>query len=62
MARSVYVYVVTNNNAPLACFTVKREMVAWLGTLNILPGVGVARFRDGRPGLPEWLDIGKLLA
>lgn len=57
----MYVYVVTNAMQPVACFTVKWEMVRFLKGVTILPTVGVWRFKDGSGDAPTFMDIDKLL-
>lgn len=62
MARSSYVYVVSDGLGPLAGFTVKHELVTWLRrnqrpTLTLL----VHRLVDGRDGAITHLDVNDLI-
>lgn len=54
MSRSQYVWVVTapGKGTPVAAFTVKHELVRWLGEHTPYE-VDIARFRDQKP---VWLD------
>lgn len=49
MARSTYVYVVSNAIGPIAGFTVKWELVRWVGTLENSQDLIVTRLRDNKP-------------
>jgi hypothetical protein len=70
MPRSEYVYVVLNvlcGTSIAATFTVKREMVRWLGqkTEDELVGLDAYRCHDGGhylPHKPVKLDLKELLA
>lgn len=35
MARSTYIYLITENNTPFAAFTVKREMEDYLNSVGV---------------------------
>lgn len=52
MARSTYIYVVeTPQGYPVACFTVKREMISFIRQFSAYGQIteyGVRRFHDGR--------------
>lgn len=55
MARSTYIYVLTEDELLLAAFTVKHEMMTWLDNH---PGEYEAwRILDGGGGVPSTMDI-----
>ncbi|MHC2552366.1 hypothetical protein [Bradyrhizobium elkanii] len=59
MARSTYIYLVTNG-APEAGFTVKHELVTYLGKRDpIRPPYVLYRLRDGgkQPELTEIIEL-----
>lgn len=62
MARSDYIYAVMPPGAGdvLAAFTVKYEMVTWLGRQADTSGVYVLRMRDGQPGCTR-VEVATLL-
>lgn len=67
MARSTAVYVATVFGTPIAAFTVKHELIAWLRRTNGGPmGTIVRRLPDGAPAgrarISEMLCIEELLA
>ncbi len=52
MARSTYVYVVTDEAGVVAAvFTVKHELERWLGLFAHKKGLRVVRHRDGHPSV-----------
>jgi hypothetical protein len=62
MARSSYVYIVTNANLVVAGFTVKHELVSWLRTRSYTPTQHIFRMQDGgKGGYPVELDLHELL-
>ncbi|GAB9152965.1 hypothetical protein [Bradyrhizobium diazoefficiens] len=60
MARSTYIYTVTTNGAPEAAFTVKHELVTYLGKRDpTRPPYVIYRLYDGgkRPELTEIIEL-----
>jgi hypothetical protein len=56
MARSNYIYVV-NALTPVAAFTVKHELLTWLGKQEGLDGLTVYRLTDGaKTHMQEYLS------
>lgn len=55
MARSIFIFIVTLDGAPVGAFTVKRELVGWLqfGGAVRPEDVRVIRMYDGQPGGPS---------
>ncbi len=66
MARSTYIYVVTDQFGPVAAFTVKHELVTWLRSLRADSAAHhrATRLPDGVHSYttPTILDIPELLA
>lgn len=66
MARSAYIWVVQPSGAiqPTAAFTVKHELVTWLGRLSedLRSRLSVWRLPDGSSGnSPVQYDVAKLI-
>lgn len=63
MARSTYIYVVTDGLGVVAAFTVKHELATWLRA-NLAPFHRVTRVNDGAhtDNHISVLDISELLA
>ncbi len=63
MARSTYIYVVTDGRDVVAAFTVKHELVSWLRA-GRAPSLSVTRVNDGAHSgnFATVLDITELLA
>lgn len=66
MARSTYIYVVTDRLGVVAAFTVKHELATWLRSLRVDSAARhrVTRLPDGVHSYttPTTLDITELLA
>lgn len=64
MARSDYIYAVmrpeSGEDGLLAAFTVKYEMVRWLGWQDDTSGMHVLRMRDGYAGCKR-VEVAELL-
>jgi hypothetical protein len=60
MARASSVWIVEDNFGPLAAFTVKRELIAWLSRFPVTFGWKVTRLVDNSPDYAP-IDVSDLL-